>query len=60
MTDMENLTVACPSCNQLKSDMTPEEWETFQKNGSPSVEYWALVSDASRAFDTNNFNSTTR
>lgn len=60
MTDMENLTVACPSCNQLKSDMTPEEWETFQKKGSPSFEYWGLVSDASRPFDTNNFNSATR
>lgn len=60
MTDMQNLTVACPSCNQLKSDMTPEEWETFQKKGSSSFEYWGLVSDASRPFDTNNFNSATR
>ena len=31
-TEIDNLAMACPECNQKKSDMTPEEWESVSND----------------------------
>lgn len=31
--ELENYRLAHDECNQLKADMTPKEWEIFQKGG---------------------------
>jgi 5-methylcytosine-specific restriction endonuclease McrA len=31
-TELDNLVIACPECNQKKKDMNPEEWESVSND----------------------------